>query len=75
MRVTNDIVNKKTGLVIDPTYSGSKIRWILDEVEGAQEEQKRVNYYSEQLTAGCFITLQKVKYMQQIILTQLVLWL
>lgn len=31
----NDTVNKKTGLVIDPTYSGSKIRWILDEVEGA----------------------------------------
>ncbi len=33
----NDIVNKKTGLVIDPTYSGSKIRWILDNVKGAQE--------------------------------------
>lgn len=67
----NDTVNKKTGLVIDPTYSGSKIRWI----KAHRKEQKRVNYYSEQLTAGCFITLQKVKYMQQIILTQLVLWL
>lgn len=33
----NDMVNQKTGLVIDPTYSGSKIRWILDNVEGAQE--------------------------------------
>ena len=37
----NDIVNKKTGLVIDPTYSGSKIRWILDEVEGAQERAEK----------------------------------
>lgn len=33
----NDMVNEKTGLIIDPTYSGSKIRWILDNVEGAQE--------------------------------------
>mgnify|MGYP001852220278 CR=1 FL=1 len=37
----NDIVNKKTGLVIDPTYSGSKIRWILDNVEGAQERAEK----------------------------------
>ena len=37
----NDTVNKKTGLVIDPTYSGSKIRWILDEVEGAQERAEK----------------------------------
>ncbi len=33
----NETVNKKTGLVIDPTYSASKIRWLLDNVEGAQE--------------------------------------
>ena len=37
----NDMVNKKTGLVIDPTYSGSKIRWILDNVEGAQERAEK----------------------------------
>lgn len=35
------MVNKKTGLVIDPTYSGSKIRWILDNVEGAQEKAEK----------------------------------
>ena len=37
----HDPVTKKTGLVIDPTYSGSKIRWILDEVEGAQERAEK----------------------------------
>ena len=37
----NDTVNKKTGLVIDPTYSGSKIRWILDHVPGARERAER----------------------------------
>ncbi len=37
----NDIVNKKTGLIIDPTYSASKIRWILDHVEGAQEKAEK----------------------------------
>lgn len=28
---------KKTGLVMDPYFSGTKIRWILDNVEGARE--------------------------------------
>ena len=27
----------KTGLVLDPYFSGTKIRWILDEVEGARQ--------------------------------------
>ena len=34
----NDMVNKKTGLVIDPTYSGTKIRWLLNNVPAAQEK-------------------------------------
>ena len=34
----NDMVNKKTGLVIDPTYSATKIRWVLDNVPAAQEK-------------------------------------
>lgn len=32
-----DIIRKKTGLVIDPYFSGTKIRWILDNVPGARE--------------------------------------
>lgn len=31
----------KTGLVIDPTYSASKIRWILDNVPAAQEKLEK----------------------------------
>ncbi len=34
----NELFNQKTGLVIDPTYSGGKIRWILDNVPGAREK-------------------------------------
>ena len=31
-------VSDKTGLLIDPYFSGTKIRWILDNVEGAREK-------------------------------------
>lgn len=33
----SDLIQQKTGLVIDAYFSGSKIRWILDHVEGARE--------------------------------------
>ncbi len=33
-----EIVAQKTGLRIDPYFSASKIRWILDNVEGIQEK-------------------------------------
>ena len=32
-----DIIKQKTGLVIDPYFSATKIRWILDNVTGAQK--------------------------------------
>lgn len=41
-----DKVKAKTGLPIDPYFSASKIRWILDHVEGAQEEAERGNLYA-----------------------------
>jgi glycerol kinase len=31
-----DLIRKKTGLLIDPYFSGTKIAWILDNVEGAR---------------------------------------
>lgn len=34
-------IRAKTGLVLDPYFSGPKIRWILDHVEGAQERAER----------------------------------
>ncbi|WP_411681010.1 glycerol kinase GlpK [Clostridium thailandense] len=30
------MVKEKTGLLLDPYFSGTKVRWILDNVEGAQ---------------------------------------
>jgi glycerol kinase len=33
-----DIIKQKTGLVIDAYFSGTKIKWILDNVEGAREK-------------------------------------
>jgi glycerol kinase len=34
-------VQEKTGLLIDAYFSASKIRWILDHVEGARERSRR----------------------------------
>lgn len=48
-----DAVAEKTGLVLDPYFSASKIAWILDAVPGARERAKR-----GELAAGtidCFL--------------------
>ena len=34
-------VKQKTGLIIDPYFSGTKVRWILENVEGARERAER----------------------------------
>lgn len=34
----SDLYREKTGLLIDAYFSGSKIKWILDNVEGAREK-------------------------------------
>jgi glycerol kinase len=36
-----DYVRKNTGLVIDSYFSGTKIKWLLDNVEGAREKANR----------------------------------
>ena len=36
-----DYVQEKTGLLIDAYFSGTKIKWILDNVEGARERAER----------------------------------
>lgn len=36
-----ETIREKTGLVIDAYFSGTKIKWILDNVEGAREKAKR----------------------------------
>lgn len=37
----SEMIRQKTGLVIDPYFSATKIRWILDHVEGAQERAEK----------------------------------
>ncbi|WP_139903086.1 glycerol kinase GlpK [Clostridium thermarum] len=37
------IIRKKTGLVLDAYFSGTKIKWILDNVTGAREEAEKGN--------------------------------
>ena len=32
-----DVIREKTGLLVDPYFSGTKVKWILDHVEGARE--------------------------------------
>ncbi|WP_295470981.1 glycerol kinase GlpK [uncultured Pseudomonas sp.] len=36
-----DYVRDTTGLVIDPYFSGTKLKWILDHVEGSRERARR----------------------------------
>lgn len=40
-RGLSKIIKEKTGLVLDAYFSGTKIKWILDNVEGAKEKAKR----------------------------------
>jgi glycerol kinase len=36
-----DTVSSKTGLILDPYFSATKVRWILDNVPGAREKAQR----------------------------------
>ncbi|MCI3924638.1 glycerol kinase GlpK [Paenibacillus sp. TRM 82003] len=37
----SETIRDKTGLLIDPYFSGTKIKWLLDHVEGARERAAR----------------------------------
>ncbi|MCY8374993.1 glycerol kinase GlpK [Bacillus inaquosorum] len=37
----NDLFREKTGLLIDPYFSGTKVKWILENVEGAREKAEK----------------------------------
>lgn len=36
-----DLIREKTGLLIDPYFSATKVKWILDHVEGARERAQK----------------------------------
>jgi glycerol kinase len=38
-----DAIKEKTGLILDAYFSATKIKWILDNVEGAREEAEKGN--------------------------------
>ena len=40
-RNLEDYVRENTGLVLDPYFSGTKVKWILDNVEGAREKAEK----------------------------------
>src|SRR5699024_7279494 len=37
----NELFREKTGLLIDAYFSGTKVKWVLDHVEGAREKADR----------------------------------
>jgi glycerol kinase len=37
----DEVIKEKTGLVVDAYFSGTKIRWILDNVEGARQKAEK----------------------------------
>lgn len=37
----NDLFREKTGLLIDAYFSGTKVKWILDHVDGAREKAEK----------------------------------
>ena len=36
-----DYIRNTTGLVVDPYFSGTKVKWVLDNVEGAREQAEK----------------------------------
>ncbi|MCT2537307.1 glycerol kinase GlpK [Aquibacillus koreensis] len=37
----NETFRKKTGLLLDPYFSGTKVKWLLDHVDGARERAEK----------------------------------
>ena len=40
----SDLIKQKTGLVIDPYFSATKIHWILNNVEGLKEKALKLSF-------------------------------
>ncbi|MGY4691408.1 glycerol kinase GlpK [Salibacterium sp. K-3] len=40
-RNLNETFREKTGLLLDPYFSGTKVKWMLDRVEGARDKAER----------------------------------
>ena len=40
-----NLIKKKTGLLLDPYFSATKIKWIIDNIPNAKKLLKKTNYY------------------------------
>ena len=47
-----DMIREKTGLLIDPYFSGTKLRWILENVAGARKGGERASCFSARSRPG-----------------------
>ena len=48
-----DLVRQRTGLLLDPYFSGTKIAWLLDEVAGARARAERGELAFGTIDASC----------------------
>ncbi len=65
----NDMIHDKTGLIIDSYFSATKIKWILDNVEGPVKRPIMVTCYLGRSTLGFFGNSPAEKFMQLTIRT------
>ena len=59
----DDLVRSKTGLLIDAYFSGTKVNWILDHVEGPVKKRMKASFYLGQSIHGSFGSFQAEKRM------------
>lgn len=50
------MVRERTGLLIDPYFSGTKLKWLLDNVEGVRKRAEAGSWPSAPSTAGSSTT-------------------
>ncbi|MCB2289808.1 glycerol kinase GlpK [Clostridium sp. CS001] len=55
------VVKEKTGLILDAYFSGTKVKWILDNVEGARENAEKGNLLFGNVDAWLIWNLTKGK--------------
>jgi glycerol kinase len=47
------LVQARTGLLLDPYFSATKLAWLLDTIPGARTAPNRANWPSARSTASC----------------------
>jgi glycerol kinase len=58
----NDFINEKTGLMIDAYFSATKIKWIIDNVDGVKEKIKNNKILAGNVDSWIIWNLSKGKY-------------